>query len=317
MKKIISTVLVLSLAVSAVSLASCGGKHVIDTDIAGNDADTVSGAAGYVYENVTDEKGENVTDAEGETVTVAVPAEEEGTTADASSEAATKKGEMTTKKTENTTKKGETTTKKTESATKKGETTTKKTETTTKKNETTTKKQETTTKKNETTTKKQEPTTAVITTSPPATNIKDGEYQMTLKADKTEVKPGETFTVTLNLKNCKNVQSFQIEMREEGSFKATNSKKNMSADSLSMEINTDPPAPSEGTLIGGYFSKSDNFDNYDLCTITYKVSADAEDGETLLVSAAATQMMVYAENSMGQDYSDAMKIPYIYVTVKK
>lgn len=305
MKKYISAALAILMLVSAMTFVACGKKHTIDTDI-NVDGESVSGKAGVVYETVTDASGEKVTDAKGEAVTVAVTVPAEGsTTADSGKDSTTKKNETTTAKSDTTTKKNETTTKKNE--------------TTTKKNETTTKKAETTTKKQETTTKKPEPTTAAPTTAAPTTaapvvEIKDGEYVLTLSTDKTTVKPGDTLTVTLNLKNCKNVKSFGFELRAQGSLTATgqNNKKNMSADGLYMEINT---APAEGALIGGYFSDSYSFDNYDLCTITYQVASDAAKGETLVLSAVPTQMMVGSGNGGGLEYADAMKIPYLYVNV--
>ena len=51
------------------------------------------------------------------------------------------------------------------------------------------------------------PTEPVPTTEPELT-VPAGKYLLTLTADKTEVKAGETLTVTLHLKNCPNVASF-------------------------------------------------------------------------------------------------------------
>ena len=304
MKKYICFALVLALTACALTFGACGKKHVIDTDITVDGNEVVSGGAGVIYQFVTDKNGEAVTDAEGETVTVAVTVP-----AEASTTAADKAGAATAA--DATTKKGETTTK-AEVTTRKGETTTR-AEITTKKQETTTKKSETTTKKPETTTKKPEPTTAKpTTTAAPEITVKDGEYVMTLSPDKTTVKAGETFNVTLKLSNCKNVKSFGMEIRSEGSLAASNSRKNMSADGINMEINT---AAEEGTLIGGYFKDSYSFDSYDLCTITYKVSDSAVKGETLVLTVVPTQMDVGTGNGNGVDYSDAMKISYLYVTV--
>lgn len=310
MKKYISAALAILMLVFAMTFVACGKKHTIDTDI-NVDGESVSGKAGVVYETVTDASGEKVTDAKGEAVTVAVTVPAEGsTTADSGKDSTTKKNETTTAKSDTTTKKNETTTKKNETTTKKAETTTKKAETTTKKQETTTKKQETTTKKPEPTTAA--PTTAAPTTAAPVVEIKDGDYALTLTADKTTVKAGDTFTVKLNLKNCKNVKSFGMEVRAAGSVSAMDHRKNLNADGLYMEINTEP---TEGALIGGYFSDSYSFDNYDLCTIYYKVSEDAVKGETLVLSAVPTQMMVGSGNGGGLEYADAMKISYLYVTV--
>ena len=340
MKKLISIVLILSLAVSAVSLASCGGKHVIDTDIAGNDADVVSGAAGYVYENVTDEKGENVTDADGETVTVAVPVEEEGTTAGSDTttkkgETTTKKGETTTKKGETTTKKGETTTKKGETTTKKGETTTKKAETTTKKQETTTKKQENTTKKQETTTKKPETTTAKpATTEPPEVNIKDGEYELSLKADKTTVHPGDTVTVTLHMKNCKYVGSLGLEVKavskigsvdsvKDGDFKSK-SFSNSSGDSFTVysnmmdkKVDKDEGTEQNGAMFGGMIAKTYDFNDADFCTVTFHVTEKAQKGETIVFVCLPTTFLVGtdATGQTVQDYSEALNSKAVPITV--
>ncbi len=306
MKKYISFAIALTMLASALTLGACGKKHTIDTDIAVDGHESVSGGAGVIYQAVTDKNGEAVTDAEGETVTVAVTVPAEETTTAAS-------GEKTSSGAETSTKKGETTTAKTET-TKKTETTTKNGETTTRKNETTTKKTETTTKKQETTTKKPENTTATpVPTAAPKVTIKDGEYVVSLSADKTTVKPGDTITVTLNLKNCKNVKSFGFLVRAQGSLTAATSKKNLSAEDMSMEINT---SAEEGTLIGGYFKDNYSFDNYDLCTITYNVSKDAVKGETLVLSATPDSMKVGTGNGAGTDYSSAMnENVFLYVTV--
>lgn len=303
MKKYLSFAIALTLLACALTFGACGKKHTIDTDIALDGDESVSGGAGVIYQAVTDKNGEAVTDAEGETVTVAVtvPAEE----------ATTASGEKTSGTAEVTTKKGETTTAKSDATTKKNETTTKKNETTTKKGETTTKKTETTTKKTEATTV---PTTAApAPTAAPKVTIKDGEYVVSLAADKTTVKPGDTITVTLNLKNCKNVKSFGFLVRAQGSLTAATSKKNLSAEDMSMEINT---SAEEGTLIGGYFKDNYSFDNYDLCTITYNVSKDAVKGETLVLSATPDSMNIGTGNGAGTDYSSAMnENVFLYVTV--
>ena len=71
-KKYLSAALAVLMAASAMTLVSCGKKHTIDTDIAVDGHESISGQAGVVYETVTDANGENVTDAQGEAVTIAV-----------------------------------------------------------------------------------------------------------------------------------------------------------------------------------------------------------------------------------------------------
>ena len=326
MKKLISTVLIISLAASALSLGACSKKHVIDTDL-GADGDVVSGAAGVVYETVTDKNGEKVTDAAGEAVTVAVPVEPEGTTAAGADE--TKKDDAA-KKTDTTTKKGETTAKPTDT-TKKGETATaKKTDTTTakrsesstsKKTETTTAKktESTTAKKTEpTTAKKTEPTTAApIAGATPATSVNPGEFVLSLSADKTTVKPGDTVTVTVNLNNCKSIKSFGLFIMAQGSVEAVNSRKKANIEDLTTEINTKGTNDygEDGVLIGGYFKETGNLDNCDLYTIQYKVSDSAVSGETLLLS-IESDLMVSATSSGDVDYASAIKPSPLYITVE-
>ena len=293
-----------SLALSAFSLTSCSKKHVIETDIAGNGAESVSGKAGYVYENLTDENGENVTDAEGETVTVAVPVEEADSGAageksgDKSAETTTKKGEAAGKN-EATTKKEEASSKKTEASSKKTEASSQRTEASSQRTEASSQRTEASAK-----------TTETATTAAQSVTVKDGEYLVTLSSDKTTVKPGDTFTVTVNLKNCKNVTSFDIMIRTVGNLTATNSRKNTSADGIYMEINT---AAKEGALIGGFFRDYYTFDDYDLCTVTYTVSENAANGETLELTAVPTQMKVGAAAT---EVAKELKTTPLTITVK-
>ena len=347
MKKIISYMLAFCVIASALSLGACSKKHTIETDVELGGNESVSGAAGVIYENVTDEKGENVTDAAGEVVTVAVPAEEtasgkedaatkKGETAQPSDDAA-KKGETSDKKNETTTKKGETTTKKGETSDKKNETTTKKSETTTKKGETTTKKNETTTKKGESTSNKTEETTnkpegsKPSTTEPPKVVINPGDYQFDLRADKTEVSPGDTVTVTLKLKNCKNVACFGIYVKcgaRKGLVETEKFKSNRFSDDDGNNFDiysnnedregADVRTVDKGVLFGGMTSTTYSFINDDLCTVTYKVSSNAEKGETLMFSAVPSQFLVCPNESGSttQDCAGDIEIVPVMVTVK-
>ena len=138
------------------------------------------------------------------------------------------------------------------------------------------------------------------------------EYRMTLIPDKSEVKPGDTLAVTVNLKNCKNVKSFGMIVRAEGALAAVNSKKNMSAEEINMEINT---SADEGALIGGYFSLNYSFDDYDLCTIAYKVSDSAEAGDTLSLVLVPYTLSVGTGNGVGTDYSAFLPTDSIKITV--
>ena len=319
MKRYISLILCLCLAASVLLLGACGKKHTIDTDVALDGGESLSGSAGVVYENVTDAKGENVTNAEGETVTVAVPVETTSAQEEASS---TKAGETTAKPSEATTKKGETTTKKNETTTKKGETTTK--------NETTTKKAETTTKKEEATTKKQE-STQPSTTQPQKVVVNPGDYQFDLRADKTEVSPGDTVTVTLKLKNCKNVACFNIFVKcaaRKGSVETEKFKSNRFTDddgnNFDIYSNNEsaetinPDTVEIGALFGGMPTATYSFIGDDLCTVTFKVTSQAKSGDTLVFSAVPKQFLVssdetgtYTENI----FSDVETVP-VMVTVK-
>ena len=291
MKKLISTVLILSLVLSAVSLTSCGSKHVIKTDVAGNGAESVSGKAGYVYETVTDEKGENVTDADGEIVTVAVPVEEAGTAAGTKSgETTTEKGGTAAGNNDNTNKNAGTSAEQTEPSAQGTAPSANRTEPSAQGTAPSTEKSS--------------------TTAAQSVTVKDGEYMVTLSSDKTTVKPGEKFTVTVKMKNCKNVTSFEIVIRTAGSLSATTSRKNMSADGLNMEINT---AAKEGALIGGFFRDYYTFDDYDLCTVTYTVSESAANGETLELTAVPMQMKV---GSAATEVSKELKTTPLTVTVK-
>ena len=47
-------------------------------------------------------------------------------------------------------------------------------------------------------------------------HFKPGEYVLSLTADKTELEPGDTVTLTLHLKNCSNVACFQFVFFSDG-----------------------------------------------------------------------------------------------------
>lgn len=312
MKKIISFLLACSVIASALSLCACGKKHTIDTDVAMGGNESVSGGAGVVYENVTDEKGENVTDAEGEAVTVAVPAEEAS-----SGEAASAK-------------KGETPANATEAATQKGENATKKSETTTKKSEAATQKSESATKKAEQPTQKQSSQQA-STTQPPKAAVNGSDCRFELRTDKTEVSAGDTFTVTLKLKNCKNVACFGIYVKcgaRKGVVETDKFKSNRFTDEdgnnfdiySNSDDKSDPALTSEekGVLFGGMTSTAYSFMDDDLCTVTYKVTSDAKKGDTLVVSAVPNQFLICPDESGAstQDVKGDIEIVPITVTVR-
>lgn len=312
-KRTISIFLCPCLAVCAVSLGACGKKHIIDTDVALDGNESISGSAGVVYENVTDEKGENVTDAEGETVTVAVPVE-----------AASEKQETSAPKP------GETTVRSSETATKKNETTTKNAETSTKKNEAATKKEETTTVKTETTTKKQE-AAQTPTTQPQNTAVDTSAYQFDLRADKTEVSPGDTVTLTLKLKNCKNVACFNIFVKcsaRKGVVETEKFKSNRFSDddgnnfdiysNNEDEANINVQMEDKGVLFGGMTTRTYSFLNDDLCTVTFKVSSTAKQGDTLVFSAVPRQFLASPdeEGTTTQNCAEDIEIVPVMVTVK-
>lgn len=309
-KQSISIFLCLCLAVCAASLGACGKKHIIDTDVALDGSESLSGSAGVVYENVTDEKGENVTNAQGETVTVAVPVE------------------ATSGKQE--TRPGETTVRSSETATKKEETTAAKTETTTKKNESSAGKETTTAKKSETTAAGQTPTQAPATQAQQVT-VNPGDYQFELRADKTEVSPGDTVTVTLKLKNCKNVACFNIYVKcsaRNGVVETEKFKSNRFSDddgnnfdiysNNEDKANTGINAEEKGVLFGGMTSTAYSFMGDDLCTVTYKVTSEAKKGDTLVFSAVPQQFLVSPDESgtYTQNCAEDVSMSPLMVTVK-
>ena len=255
------------LVLSAVSLASCGKKHVINADVdPAFDLATAGDAVQYVA--VTDKNGEAVTDAEGETVTEAVSAQPQT--------------EKETSEPERTTASGAGNNA-TEPAS--GQ---------------------------ENTTVRIEPTTAA------ELSVKTGEYVLTLTADKTEVKAGDTLTLTYHLKNCRNVASIGLTVEADKKVSVTDYKsgKFFNADDERFDIySNDTP---EGVLFSGMITTTCDFLDDDLLTVTYLVGDQVKKGDKLTFRVVPTNFLV-GDDSDGKhttEYRAVLEKASVTVTVK-
>ena len=181
----------------------------------------------------------------------------------------------------------------------------------------------TTAKKQETTTKassgKQETTTKVpVPTTEPELTVPAGKYLLTLTADKTEVKAGDTLTLTLHLKNCANVASFGFTVTSGGKVSVSKYKSNkfVTGDGDRFEIYSNDT--DEGVLFGGMITYSYDFLDDDLFTVTYVVASNVKSGDKLTFKAIPTSFLVGtdASGSETDDYSDVLKEASLTVTVK-
>ena len=121
---------------------------------------------------------------------------------------------------------------------------------------------------------------------------RDGKNIMTLTADKTTVRPGDTVTLSLRLKDSPKVACFNLSVRCMGPVSVTGSRynrfTNKNGDAFSIHTNE----KEQEMLLGGMISTTCDFMNADLCTVTFRVSDSAEHGETLMFAAIMTQFMI-------------------------
>ena len=179
---------------------------------------------------------------------------------------------------------------------------------------TTARKQETTTSsgKQETTTKASVPTTS------PDVTVPEGDYVLTLKADKTEVKAGDKLTVTLHLKNCSNVACFGFTVCAGDKVSVTkyrsNSFKNENGENFDIYSND----TEKGVLFGGMITTTCDFPDDDLFTVTYQVASNAKKGDRLTFTATPTTFLVSPDDSGAetQDFRGVLGEVSVTVTVK-
>ena len=121
---------------------------------------------------------------------------------------------------------------------------------------------------------------------------RDGKNIMTLTADKTTVRPGDTVTLSLRLKDSPKVACFNLSVRCMGPVTVTGSRynrfNNKNGDAFSIHTNE----KEQEMLLGGMISTTCDFMNADLCTVTFRVSDQAESGDVLMFAAIMTQFMI-------------------------
>lgn len=145
----------------------------------------------------------------------------------------------------------------------------------------------------------------------------DGKNVVTLTADKTTVRPGDTVTLTLHLKDCPKVACFNFSIRCMGPASVAGNRFNKFSNKNGDAFTINSNAKDKELLLGGMISTTCDFLDDDLCTVTYRVSADAEPGEELIFAALTTQFMT-SETEDGRiltDYSEEINAVMLRITV--
>ena len=154
-------------------------------------------------------------------------------------------------------------------------------------------------------------------TAAPEEAVKNGEYQLSLIPDKTEVKAGDTFTLTYHLKNCKYVAcaSFTVEAGENVSVTDYKSNRYSNEDGDNFDIYSN--STDEGVLFGGMITTTIDFLDDDLFTVTYRVESGAKKGEKLTFRVVPTTFLVGTDSTGAQtkDISSSLARTTISVTV--
>ena len=153
---------------------------------------------------------------------------------------------------------------------------------------------------------------AVETVSVPA-----GEYAVSLTADKTVVKAGDSLTVTCHLKNCHNVAcaSFTVEAGKNVTVASYKSNRYANDDEEYFDIYSN--STDEGVLFGGMITTTCDFEDADLFTVTYQVNATAKKGDKLVFRVLPTTFLVGTDDSgkTTRDYSKSLEKASVTVTV--
>lgn len=146
---------------------------------------------------------------------------------------------------------------------------------------------------------------------------RDGKNVMTLTADKTKVAPGDTVTLTLRLKDCPKVACFNFSIRCMGPATVAGSRYNKFSNKNGDAFTINSNAKERELLLGGMISTTCDFLNDEICTMTCRVSDNAESGETLMFVAVATQFMT-SETEDGRiltDCSEQINAAVLQITV--
>lgn len=161
-------------------------------------------------------------------------------------------------------------------------------------------------------------TAAVVEPTTATTALKADEYVLTLSADKTEVKAGDTLTLTYRLKNCKNVAcaSFTVEAGKDVAVTDYKSKRYYNEDGSGFDIYSN--STDEGVLFSGMITTTCDFDDADLFTVTYRVGDQVRKGDKLTFRVVPTTFLV-GDDSSGKhtkDYCAMLEKASVTVTVK-
>lgn len=170
-----------------------------------------------------------------------------------------------------------------------------------------------------TTAKKQETTTtSPIPTIEPELTVPAGKYLLTLSADKTEVKAGDTLTLTLHLKNCPNVACFGFTVESGSKVSVTKYKSNKFVNEDGERFDIYSNDTDEGVLFSGMITNTYDFLNDDLFTVTYVVASNVKAGDKLTFKAVPTSFLIAtdATGAVTDDYSDVLKEASLTVSVK-
>ena len=179
----------------------------------------------------------------------------------------------------------------------------------------------TTAKKQETTTAssgQQETTTAAALTTEPELTVPAGKYLLTLTADQTEVKAGDTITLTLHLKNCPYVACFGFTVESGAKVSVTKYKSNKFTNEDGDRFDIYSNDTDEGVLFSGMITNTYDFLDDDLFTVTYVVASNARSGDKLTFKAIPTSFLIAtdASGAVTKDYCDVLKEASLTVPVK-
>ena len=134
-----------------------------------------------------------------------------------------------------------------------------------------------------------------------------------LKADKTEVSPGETITVYFHIDKCERAACFDVTMSVSGNASAGESgfKDNGTFYTSSSETE-------DGVAFGAYVAETADILDADFCYVTYTVSEEAEPGSEVTFSAFAKQFLIGKDASGAQtdDITDTVDIAPLVIKVK-